>query len=99
MILSALDKIHPELRIWSIVAVETGMRRGEIYSLRKEWVRGRVAYLPDTKNGTARQVPLSSRARSLSDLELYDSFPSSKRLKNDCHALIRPFMERFSYLL
>ncbi len=63
MILSALDKINPELRIWAIVAVETGMRRGEIYSLRKEWVRGRVAYLPDTKNGTARQVPLSSRAR------------------------------------
>jgi len=37
--------------------------------------------------------------RSLSDLELYDSFPSSKRLKNDCHALIRPFMERFSTLM
>jgi len=38
-------------------------------------------------------------ARSLSDLELYDSFPSSKRLKNDCHALIRPCIGRFSTLM
>lgn len=40
-------------------AVETGMRAGEI--VRAE-VRGNVAYLQDTKNGTAREVPLSSRA-------------------------------------
>ena len=46
------------------VAVETAMRRGEICDLRWENVNlaGRVALLPDTKNGTVRRVPLSSVA-------------------------------------
>jgi len=46
------------------LAIETGMRLGEIASL--EWqhidLTKRVARLSDTKNGTARSVPLSSRA-------------------------------------
>lgn len=48
--------------VW--LAVETAMRRGEIVSLRWEHVdlKRRVAHLPATKNGTARDVPLSSRA-------------------------------------
>ncbi|MEM5330845.1 site-specific integrase [Paraburkholderia sp. JHI2823] len=48
--------------IW--LAVETAMRRGEIVSL--SWVHvdlnRRVVHLPSTKNGDARDVPLSSRA-------------------------------------
>ncbi|KVE38061.1 tyrosine-type recombinase/integrase [Burkholderia sp. TSV86] len=46
------------------LAVETAMRRGEIVSLRWEHVdlKRRVAHLPATKNGDARDVPLSSRA-------------------------------------
>ncbi|WP_181290907.1 site-specific integrase [Caballeronia novacaledonica] len=48
--------------IW--LAVETAMRRGEIVSLL--WVHvdlnRRVVHLPSTKNGDARDVPLSSRA-------------------------------------
>jgi integrase len=48
--------------IW--LAVETAMRRGEIVSLL--WVNvdlnRRVVHLPSTKNGEARDVPLSSRA-------------------------------------
>jgi integrase len=46
------------------LAVETAMRRGEIVSLQWEHVdlKRRVAHLPATKNGTARDVPLSSRA-------------------------------------
>lgn len=45
-------------------AIETAMRRSEICGLRWENVNmsGRVAILPDTKNGTARTVPLSSTA-------------------------------------
>ena len=47
-----------------IVALETAMRRGEL--LRLEWrhldLIKRTAYLPDTKNGTPRTVPLSARA-------------------------------------
>lgn len=48
--------------IW--LAVETAMRRGEIVSLRWENVdlKRRVAHLPATKNGDARDVPMSSRA-------------------------------------
>ncbi|MEM5387904.1 site-specific integrase [Paraburkholderia phymatum] len=48
--------------VW--LAVETAMRRGEIVALRWEHVdlQHRVAHLPATKNGTARDVPLSSRA-------------------------------------
>ena len=47
-------------------AIETGMRMGEIISL--EWrnvdMAQRVATLPDTKTGDARQVPLSTAALS-----------------------------------
>ncbi|RIV63262.1 site-specific integrase [Burkholderia pseudomallei] len=46
------------------LAVETAMRRGEIVSLQWENVdlKRRVAHLPATKNGDARDVPLSPRA-------------------------------------
>jgi len=46
------------------LAVETAMRRGEIVALRWEHVdlKRRVAHLPTTKNGSARDVPLSSQA-------------------------------------
>ena len=47
-----------------VFAIETAMRRGEIASLR--WgdvsLARRVAHLPETKNGTSRDVPLSRRA-------------------------------------
>lgn len=61
-ILSEAAKINPELTAWIVLAVETGMRRSELAGLRREWITGRVARLPDTKNGTARSVPLSGRA-------------------------------------
>ncbi len=61
-IIQEAAKINPELPDWIVLAVETGMRRGEIAGLRREWITGRVARLPDTKNGTARSVPLSSQA-------------------------------------
>lgn len=57
-----LAHCHAELRVFVIVAIETAMRRGELEGLRREWIKGRVAYLPDTKNGTRRAVPLSTRA-------------------------------------
>lgn len=46
------------------LAVETAMRRGEIVSLRWENVdlKRRIAHLPTTKNGSSRDVPLSTRA-------------------------------------
>ena len=46
------------------LALETAMRQGELVSLRWEHVdlSRRTAHLPDTKNGEARTVPLSSVA-------------------------------------
>lgn len=57
---------NPLLKPIIILAVETGMRRGEILSLLWEHVdlQRRVAHLPQTKNGDSRDVPLSSRATS-----------------------------------
>ena len=47
-----------------VAAIETGMRVGELLAL--EWenvdLRNRVAHLPETKNGSSRDVPLSTRA-------------------------------------
>jgi len=50
---------------WAVVfALETAMRRGEILALQWKNVElvKRIAYLPMTKNGSSRHVPLSSRA-------------------------------------
>lgn len=46
------------------LAVETAMRRSELVNLRWEHIdlKRRVAHLPATKNGTSRDVPLSSAA-------------------------------------
>ncbi len=46
------------------LALATAMRRGELLSLRWEHVDllARTAFLPDTKNGDSRTVPLSSSA-------------------------------------
>ena len=48
-------------------AIETAMRRGEIAAMRWEhWDRkARVLLIPETKAGTPRRVPLSSRARQI----------------------------------
>ena len=52
--------------IWQIVrfAIETGMRRSEILSLRLENVdlEARIVTLLDSKNGSGREIPLSMKA-------------------------------------
>lgn len=54
----------PNLKPMIVIALETAMRLGELVTLRWENVRlaKRIAYLPETKNGAARTVPLSTRA-------------------------------------
>ena len=65
------------------LALETAMRRGELLALQWKHVdlERRVAYLPMTKNGLARSVPLSTRAAGvLSSLPRHSSgvvFPIS----------------------
>ncbi len=46
------------------LALATAMRRGELLSLKWQHIdlQGRTAFLPDTKNGDSRTVPLSSTA-------------------------------------
>ena len=55
---------NPYLKHLVVVAIETAMRRGELLKL--EWkhinLKDRTAYLPTTKNGSPRTVPLSTRA-------------------------------------
>ena len=55
--------------IWPIVvfAIETGMRRGEILGITWECVDfdSRTVHLPITKNGSSRDVPLSSKATQI----------------------------------
>lgn len=48
-------------------AIETAMRGGEIVRLQWAHVGERSVLLPKTKNGDARSVPLSSRARGILD--------------------------------
>lgn len=50
-----------------LFAIETGMRAGEIMTLDRSRITGRVAHLPMTKNGSARNVPLSPRALAIID--------------------------------
>lgn len=49
------------------LGLETAMRQGEILSLRWENIHARFsqAFLPETKNGHARSVPLSNRAKDI----------------------------------
>lgn len=46
-------------------ALETGMRAGEIASIKPESISGRVVTLLDTKNGESREVPQSEKALSI----------------------------------
>ena len=57
---SALPKLRPLI----VLALETAMRLGELIDLRWENINlaRRTAHLPETKNNTARTVPLSSIA-------------------------------------
>ncbi len=63
-----------DVRLSKVVefALETAMRQGEIAALRWQYVdlARRVAHLPLTKNGLARDVPLSTRA-----VEILQSLP------------------------
>ncbi len=58
---------HPNRELLSIItiALATAMRQGEILGLRWEHInfKTRVAHLPETKNGSKRDVPLSTKAR------------------------------------
>jgi integrase len=90
LLLAAADAGRVDyLRPLIILAIETGMRRGELLGL--EWrhidLEARVAHLPLTKNGESRDVPLSTRAvgtlRALQtgkDGQVFAAAPNAVRL-------------------
>lgn len=51
-----------------LFAIETAMRAGEICGICESHIDGPVVHLPKTKNGSARNVPLSKRAIEILDL-------------------------------
>lgn len=59
----ANTEIYKEVLRMADFAVETGMRASEICNLKT--VSGKVAILPDTKNGEKREVPLSEKALAI----------------------------------
>ena len=63
-LLSACTNTNSWFRPVVLFAIETGMRRGEILSLTWENVHlgKRYVYLPDTENGSNRDVSLSPQA-------------------------------------
>ncbi|MBK0096641.1 tyrosine-type recombinase/integrase [Erwinia sp. S63] len=67
LIKRALQNKNSQILAIFQLALETAMRQGEILSLRWEYVdlHMGVAHLPLTKNGTARDVPLSWKARQV----------------------------------
>ena len=75
---------NPYFKALVVVAIETAMRRGELLGLERQHlkVNNRTAYLPMTKNGDSRTVPLSTRAiATLNDLPVHISgkvFPLSE---------------------
>lgn len=58
---------------WAFLfALETAMRRGEILGIKKTDVFEKHVHLPKTKNGDARNVPLTKQARHLLSLIDHD---------------------------
>jgi integrase len=72
------------------LALETAMRRGELLSMQWEHLnlKAQTAFLPMTKNGTARVVPLSRKAvavlQALPMNDIGPVFPLSYMVVNNC---------------
>lgn len=58
-----------------VLAIETGMRRSEIVRLQWRYVdlEKKTAYLPETKNGEPRKIPLSPIAASVLERQIKES--------------------------
>lgn len=63
---------NPMLYWIVILAIETGMRKHEIVTLRKRqfFLRRRLIYLPNTKNGDVRTIPLTKTATGVLDMAI-----------------------------
>lgn len=60
-----VTSVRHEVAVAMLLALETAMRAGELLGLRWANISDNVAHLPKTKNGDARNVPLSTAAVDL----------------------------------
>ena len=58
-------RLKDQVSVAFLLALETGMRAGEICGLRPEHIKKDHVVLPLTKNGRSRSVPLSPKARQI----------------------------------
>lgn len=72
----ATTQIDREILDGFELAIETGMRAGEMWNLEREQVAGLVATLDKTKNGDSREVALSTRASEIVEALFADGRPT-----------------------
>jgi integrase len=56
---------NPHMKNIILLAIETGMRRGEILAIKTQNLMENYIWLPDSKNGNPRKIPLSNKAKSI----------------------------------
>ncbi len=72
-----LKECSPHLKPIVETAMLTGMRRGELLSLKWEQIRNGFIYLTETKSGKARQIPINDRlAEVLKEVRRGNQFKS-----------------------
>lgn len=62
---AALSPKEKAVALAFALAIETGLRAGEIVGIRAQHITDKALFLPTTKNGDQRIVPLSTKARNL----------------------------------
>ena len=63
------NSVNPKLKAVIELAIETGMRRGEILKIERHHLKDRTLIIPLTKNDSSREIPLTSKAINI----LHDS--------------------------
>jgi integrase len=56
------NRMNSKLKAIIELAIETGMRRGEILKIEQHHMRDRTLMIPLTKNGISREIPLTKKA-------------------------------------
>jgi integrase len=73
---------NPHMQNIINLAIETGMRRGEILSIRNQNLMENYIWLPDSKNGSPRRIPLTIKAKAILERSTlpYPITPNALRL-------------------
>ena len=76
------NSINPKLKNIIALAIETGMRRGEILQIHPRNIKNGILVLPMSKNGSSRQIPLTKKAiQILNGSKLpFETTPNALRL-------------------